>query len=176
MTQEELGELIESHGRSIYGFCFHLAGSREIAEDLYQDTLLTVCERRGHLEKADDGGLRLRNYCLGVAIRQYKNRCRKYARRQTLSLDDGQNGEVEELAGAQTPEQQVLKELDRRRVRAAIDELPMKQRSVLYLFYYAEVPIAEIARLLKIPEGTVKSRLNAARKQLREMIGGNDDE
>ena len=48
--------------------------------------------------------------------------------------------------------------------------LPPEQRAAVVLFYYEDLPIVEISRLLRVPEGTVKSRLNRARQRLRQAL------
>ena len=56
------------------------------------------------------------------------------------------------------------------RLRAALRELPSGARSLLSMFYLDEMPIALIAELLAIPQGTVKSRLHNARGKLKEVL------
>ena len=59
------------------------------------------------------------------------------------------------------------------RVRNAVQSLPTRQRSVVYLFYWMEVPIAEIAELMSMKSGTVKSELYRARQRLAKQMGVN---
>ena len=53
----------------------------------------------------------------------------------------------------------------------AVRALPEDQRLAVLLYYYEDMPVAEIARTLGIAQGTVKSRLSRARKQLKEVLG-----
>ena len=69
----------------------------------------------------------------------------------------------------QVPEQ--MKRLRRREVREAIAKLSRKQRQVVVLFYLGENTIEEVSKLLGIRPGTAKSRLNKARKLLKETLG-----
>ena len=173
MTLEELEKLIELHGTSIYGFCCHLTGDRLMAEDLYQDTLLKAFELRNRIQTADEPAMRLlkeRNYCFGIAIRLYKNLQRRFCRYETQSLDDPESGLGDTLWNSLSPEEILERRTERLRVRAAIDKLPLKQRTVIYLFYYAELSIEEIGNLLKLPEGTVKSRLSRGKENLEKLL------
>ena len=152
MTKSDLEQLIEKHGNDIYRFCFHLTGCRYDADDLYQDTLCKAYEIRKRIEQTDDGPdlLKVRNYCLGIAVRLYKNSYRKRTRQAEESLDDEQNLQA--------------------KVRNSIQALPLKQRTVIYLFYFADLPIKDISALLRIPAGTVKSRLNKAKSTLKNEL------
>ena len=67
-------------------------------------------------------------------------------------------------------EAEVLRAEDRRQVQRAVDTLPEKYRVVVLLYYMEELPLAQIASLLHIPSGTVKSRLHQARKLLRQQL------
>ena len=172
MTRGDMERLLHIYGRSIFGFCCHLTGSRGAGEDLYQETMLKMIEIRNRVPGAseDDELLRARNYCLGIAVRLYRNWARKEARRTHLSLDDEDSGIGYVISSSATPEERYLAEQEYQRVRAAIQSLPEKHRETIYLFYYAGQSIAEIAKTLRIPQGTVKSRLNAAKKMLRKLL------
>ena len=67
-------------------------------------------------------------------------------------------------------EAEVLRAEERRQVQRAVDTLPEKYRVVVLLYYMEELPLAQIASLLHIPSGTVKSRLHQARKLLRQQL------
>ena len=71
---------------------------------------------------------------------------------------------------ADSIETEVLRAEERRLVQRAVDTLPEKYRVVVLLYYMEELPLAQIASLLHIPSGTVKSRLHQARKLLRQQL------
>ena len=168
MTKNELEKLIELHGNEIYQFCYHLTGCREDADDLYQDTLYKAFEIRKKIDNPKDSELKKeRNYCMGIAARLYKNISRKKIRRNEESLDDEQFDYNPEYSSDLNTEETVLKEQVNGYLRKSISELPLKQRKVIYLFYYAEMSVKEISTALRIPEGTVKSRLNTAKNALK---------
>ena len=60
-------------------------------------------------------------------------------------------------------------------LHAAIDRLPEKLRMTVILFYFRDMDITRTAAVLKVPEGTVKSRLNKARKLLKEVLTSETD-
>ena len=67
-------------------------------------------------------------------------------------------------------ETEVLRAEERRQVQRAVYDLPEKYRVVVLLYYMEELPLAQIASVLHIPSGTVKSRLHQARKLLRQQL------
>ena len=79
MTKNDLEQLILKYGDDIYRFCYHLTGSRDDADDLYQDTMCKAYEVRKRIKNPEDDSLlnKERNYCLGIAVRLYKNSYRK---------------------------------------------------------------------------------------------------
>ncbi|MBO4628049.1 MAG: RNA polymerase sigma factor [Lachnospiraceae bacterium] len=172
MTKSDLELLIEKHGNDIYRFCYHLTGSQYDADDLYQDTLCKAYEIRTRIKRLGDGALleKERNYCLGIAIRLYKNSCRKKANHVEESLDNEEKKYSERLASGFKTEENIERKEMLAQIRERIRALPLKQRSVIYLFYFSNLPIKDISSLLHIPVGTVKSRLNKAKSALREDL------
>ena len=172
MTSGETEQLFSMHGRSIYFFCLHLTGNREQGEELFQDTVLKTLELAERI-RPDDDMLQARNYCMGIAVRLYKYRLRKERVHPVLSLDDDTAGIGYRISDDLTPEESLVRKREMQEVRAAIRSLPEKQREVIYLFYYAEMSLQGIAKTLHIPEGTVKSRLNTAKKRLKRLLEDN---
>lgn len=173
MTVFELEQCIAQYGTEVYSFCLHLTGAREWADELYQDTFLTAME---HIEQLhNDAGANLKSYLLSVAIRLWKNKRRKAAWRRRIAPErsmDAPGGEVlmGEAELTDSIETEVLRAEERRQVQCAVDDLPEKYRMVVLLYYMEELPVAQIASLLHVLGGTVKSRLHQARKLLRQQL------
>lgn len=168
MTIQILEQIIERHGKEIYFFCLRLTNKKETAEELYQDTWLYACK---NLDKIDDDR-NVRSYLLSVAIHHWQNQKRKYAWRKRIIPETEYR---EEADGEQVDivEEGLSKYLNLERdqmVRNAIFKLKDKYQIPILLFYMQEMSIKEISSLLKIPVGTVKSRLNYARKYLEKEL------
>ena len=173
MTVFELEQCIERYGKEIYSFCLHLTGVREWADELYQDTFLTAMEHLTQLH--NDAGANPKSYLLSVAIRLWKNKRRKAAWRRRIAPEqsmDAPDGEMltDETELTDSIETEILRAEERRQVQRAVDTLPEKYRMVVLLYYMEELSLAQIASLLHIPLGTVKSRLHQARKLLRQQL------
>ena len=168
MTRRELEKLITVHGKSLYGFCVHLTGRKDAGEELFQETMLQALEHIGRIRATDDLVL-ARNYCMGIAVRQNRLRIRRESAHAEIPFaEDGDiGGNLSDLLAA---EDRFIRIREMREVRSAVRALPEKQREAVILFYYSEMPVKEIAKTLRIPAGTVKSRLNSAKKALRKLL------
>ena len=162
-------QCIKEYGRDIYSFCRHLTRSQQDADDLYQDTFLKAMELQEKLIWQDNP----KSYLLSVTVRLWKNRRRKVAWRNRIapivSLTEKQDVEpVCEMKSS--PEEACLAEEEKRLVQGAVDKLPEKLKICILLFYMEQLSVAQIAKVLHLPEGTVKSRLYQARKLLEKEL------
>ncbi len=184
MTNSELEQCIEAFGKDIYSFCIKLTGNREEADELYQDTFLKALEQREKLDMCGNP----KSYLLSVAIRLWKNKRRKAAWRKrilkeqglleegrqfTKGLDSGLSPDTENFFFAKQeagPEEWVLEQEKLRLLQKCVDCLPQRQKIIVLLYYMEELSISQIGLALRIPEGTVKSRLFQARKKLQKEM------
>lgn len=169
MTRFELEQCIHEYGKEIYSFCKHLTCSRQEADDLYQDTFLKAVE----LQQKIDWQENPKSFLLSVAVRIWKNRKRKAAWRNRIAPTEVliEERDVEENCDTEASlEESYIIQEESRIVRSAVDKLSEKLRMCVLLFYMEELSIPQIAKVLKIPQGTVKSRLYQARKQLEKEL------
>lgn len=169
MTKAELAECIDAYGTDIYSFCAYLTGSRQEAEDLYQDTFLKAVELHETI-RADQNP---KSYLLAVAVRIWKNKRRKFAwRKRIAQVQTWTEQQDAQSCGAveQSAEEQYLHGADVQAVRDAVEALPDRYRIAVLLFYMEGLTVAQIAAVMQIPEGTVKSRLYHARRILEKEL------
>lgn len=168
MDASDLSNIVDQHGRAIYSFCYYLANNKADTEDLYQETFLKALE----LSHKIDINKNPKNYIISIAVRLWKNKCRKRARRQKLvePYDFNDDALSTSETNSKTPEDITLSNELSSLVRAATNYLDDKMKIPLYMFYTAEMSIEEIAKALRIPKGTVKSRLHNARKSIKNTL------
>lgn len=170
MTVTQFESLLTAHGNAILGFCRHLTGNEVSAQDLYQDTLLKAFSKLSKIRcDTTEEMLSAKNYLIGIAVRLYQNQKRRKMNYETAFTDAVEDTLLSEENVIDASEQKELYIA----VRQAVDALPEKLRIVTFLFYYADMGLPEIARQLKLPQGTVKSRLNRARASIREHLKEN---
>ena len=144
----------------------HLTKEKGSADDLYQDTFLEAMKKLAVIRYEDNP----KSYLLSVAIRLWKNRVRKFAWRNRIAPQVGETA-LEQEGGA-TPDvsEKAVANEERGMLWKAVDALDDRYRIPLLLYYMEEQSVAELAELLSIPQGTVKSRLHKARQLLEKEL------
>lgn len=167
MTIQELEQCISFYGKDIYSFCIHLTNSRELADDLYQDTFLEVMKKIADINSKANP----KSYILSIAVRIWKNKQRKAAWRNRIAPTCSDDSLTEVLVAAEDDllEKVVSKE-EYQMLWEAINRLSDHLRIPVLLYYMEELSVAEIAKLLSLPQGTIKSRLFKARKNLEKEL------
>jgi RNA polymerase sigma-70 factor (ECF subfamily) len=170
---EAFGVLVRRYERELYGYLRRYLGDNDLAEDVFQNTFLQVFAKCGQYE----AGRPVRPWLYTIATHQAIDAMRRRGRQQALSLDRNQrelpDGEIRSLVDLVEskdidPSGVVEAEERRERVRATVNQLPEFLRQVVILAYYQGLKYREIAEILDIPVGTVKSRLHAALVKLQE--------
>ncbi|MEO3821545.1 sigma-70 family RNA polymerase sigma factor [Plantactinospora sp. B24E8] len=161
--QRAFTELYARHGRALLAYAEGLLADRGRAEEAVQDTLLALWRGAGSFE----GRSTVRTWLFGICRRQALNRL---PGRQPVCVPVEAAAEV--AAAEPGPEAVVVARADARAVAAALAGLPAGHREVLDLAFGAGLAQAEIAEVLGIPVGTVKSRLFHARASLARALPG----
>ncbi len=146
-----------------------MARQPDVADDLLQETLLRVWTRA---EQWDGRGT-VKSWLFRVATNLALNDLRNRKRRREQSLESGDADSADDAPPAwmldtatPTPEQCALQSEESHRLRRLVAGLPEARRAMLRLVYEEDMELRDVADLLDIPEGTVKSRLYHARKHL----------
>lgn len=168
MNVTELERCIELYGKDIYAFCRQLTYSQQEADELYQDTFLKAMELIHKINMQENP----KSYLLSIALRLCRNRRRKYVRRKQIAEIESLTEEKQDVEQESeiSLEDEVLERERAAEVRKAVQQLDEKYRLPVYLYYMEELSLQEIAKVLKIPKGTVKSRLYQARELLRKRL------
>ena len=167
MNRSQLEQCIRDYGKDLYAFCCRITQNVQEAEELYQDTFLKAMELLHSMEYENNP----KSYLLSIALRLWKNKKRKYAWRNRIAGMTELTPEIVDREAAENlPEEEMIQREINIRVRKAVAGLEEKYRLPIYLFYTAELSVKEISRILKLPQGTVKTRLYHARKILKEEL------
>lgn len=170
---ESFGVLVRRYEWELYGYLRRYLGDATLAEDVFQNTFLQLYKKAHQYE----AGRPVRPWLYTIATHQAIDALRRNARHQSVSLDQNReelpNGEVHSLVdmletGGPGPVERAQGEERRESIRASVDQLPELFRQVVVLAYYQGLKYREIADILDIPVGTVKSRLHAALAKLQE--------
>lgn len=161
-------ELIERHERRVYRLLYRMMGNREDAEDLTQETFLSL-HRHGHRFRAES---RFSTFIYRVAANAALNRRRALGRgRQRVEKLKTRNDAGDDLpASPRNPEDAVHGGEVSVHVRVALERLSPALRMPVILYDIEGLAYGEIAKVLGVAEGTVKSRIHRARQALRQEL------
>ncbi len=159
-------ELVKRYSHELFHFLVRFTGGIAAAEDILQEAFLQV-----HLSARDfDPSRRFKPWLFTIAANKARDMMRGRARRPEVSLDatveddsDGGQRFSDFLAApSESPTRSVEQDEQRRIVRRTVEQMPDHLREALILGYYHKMPYKDMAEILGIPLGTVKSRLHAA--------------
>jgi RNA polymerase sigma-70 factor (ECF subfamily) len=171
--EEAFGALVRRYERELFGYLRRYLGDGNLADDVFQNTFLQLYTKIGQYE----AGRPVRPWLYTIATHQAIDALRRNGRHQAISLDQNReelpDGEIRTLlelleTRGPGPVERVQTEETREQVRESVDRLPEFLRQVVVLAYYQGLKYREIAEILGIPVGTVKSRLHAALVKLQE--------
>ena len=163
-------QLLLEHQKNVYNLCYRMAGNPDDAMDLSQETFLRAWRCLDQYQFASAFSTWLYRLCSNICI----DFLRKRRRQQTVPLTfEDADGEEQTYAvpdPAPLPEEQVELKLTRETLAAAMAQLLPEHRAVLQLRVVNEMSYEQIADVLDIQIGTVKSRLSRARNQLKKIL------
>ncbi len=159
--RDALEALYQRYQRPLFRYLLQLTTDRQLAEELLQDTLVAVWKAAGEFQ----GRSSVRTWLIGIARRQAHNALR----RSTPPVADP--AELEEMAADDPdPESAALAAADREALARALAHLAPLHREVIVLTFVHGLSYQELADVLGIPVGTVKSRLSNAKRALSRAI------
>ncbi len=147
-----LERMVEKYSDMIYRLALVRTKSKENSEDVYQEVFLRLAKKLPEFENEEHE----KAWLIRVTINCSKNLLNsKYLKYKS---------EMKENITFETKE--------RHDIYYAVQELPLKYRTIIHLYYYENYKINEISKILKTNENTIKTRLARAREKLKEKIEG----
>ncbi len=163
-------ELYEQYGRYIYHLCLKLTRNKEEAEDVMQDVWVKVIRYEDKLADIDN----IKGWLTTICMNTFRDRYRKTVRTNEHMVYQPSTLDVSILdlvpSTALTPGEMAEKKDVQFLVREKIEQLDAIYKRTIEYFYIEQYSLNEIAALMKVSIGTVKSRLFRARNYLKEMI------
>ena len=150
MTRETFSNLILDSEPTLYRVAMSMLRNEKDCEDAVQTAVLTAFEKLGTLKHEE--------YFKTWLVRILINVCNKQLKSAAKTIELHDTDITSDSAEASTE------------IRMAIESLPVKIRQVVVLYYIEQFTVKEIKQILKIPEGTVKSRLSKGRKLMKNYL------
>lgn len=171
-SEKDFELLVKRYERELYTFLRRFLGDTQQAEDVFQSTFLSVHLRIDQFES----GRRFRPWLYAIASNKAIDFMRRNRRHQLVSLDSkissatSDDSILQQLSGdEQTPDTLASQNETRDQVRAAVGELNDSTQQLIQLAFYQGLKYSDIAEILEIPLGTVKSRVFTAIRKLNQI-------
>ncbi len=158
------------HADALYNFSYHLTGNEEDANDLFQEALLKAWRFIARYEEGTNAKAWLFTIAKNAFINEYRKRVRTPNRVELQDYITHQDKEDTPLTGSLDMRQEMFQFLMGDEVTMAINQLAVDFRTVILLSDVEDFTYEEIAKILDIPIGTVRSRLHRARNMLKTKL------
>jgi len=164
--EDAFRELVSRYKNSLYAFLRRFLNRQELVEDVFQETFLQLYISKESFDMTRP----LRPWLFTIAANKAKDALRKMQRQSSIELGaiaDAGDVSIDDVVNLldsykTTPVEEVSKDETARRVREIIANMPEKLRGILILAYFEQFSYKQMAEILSIPIGTVKSRLHTA--------------
>lgn len=154
MTENEFISAVKQNNKRIYLIALSITQNSSDAEDVMQNVFLKLWK----YNKPFNDSEHLKKWLTAVSVNESRDYMRNPFRKRKLPLDDAVN-----IA--------VLDKTQNIDLFKAIMSLDTKERTIIHLFYYEDMSVADISQILKLKESAVKTRLFRARKKLKAILG-----
>ncbi len=165
---QALEELYADTRQMVYFTALGIVKNEQDAQDLVQDIYMKAFQNLSRLESESA----FLTWLKTIATNTCKNYCKK--KKPALFQDHDEEdfilGKVEEVSEDFLPQEYVEQAEKRRSVQEIIGGLPDAQRMAVMLYYFDELPLSEVSSIMETSDGTTKSRLNYARKQIKTKV------
>ncbi len=169
---EVFEELVARYEHQMYRVAYRLTGNHDDAQDLIQDALFEALRNFHGFER----GTRFDRWLYRIMTNRHIDRIRREGRLPVLSLDQGQDSAEgretgwDVAADGSDPADMVVEEVLDERIQQALNELPGEYRQAVVLADLEGLSYEEMAKVLRCPIGTVRSRLHRGRCLLRQKL------
>ena len=161
--EDLIDEIMNKYGQEVLQLVYSYVNNKEVAEDLTQD-IFVKCYKSLHTYK---GNSNLKTWLWRIAINHCKDYLKSWYNKKVIVTEDES---AYTFVQHDSVEQTVIQNAEDSRLASAVMSLPIKYREVIYLFYYEELSIKEIAIVIDVKENTIKTRLKKAKELLKKGL------
>ena len=166
-------DLVRKYEKQVYNFAYRLTGNYDDANDVAQDAFLRVFNAIGSFR----GDASFSTWLFRITTNVFLDERKRAKAHPQASLDEylelGESSVTRQIEDPSPTPEAVLEESERAQILSnAVSDLPEYQRAMITLYHGQQKSYEEIAEIMDLPIGTVKSRLNRARLALKEKLSG----
>ncbi|QCR34492.1 RNA polymerase subunit sigma-70 [Lysinibacillus sp. SGAir0095] len=154
-------EVVDQYGDYLLRIAYTYVKDERIAQEIIQDVIFTYYRKQEQFR----GEASLKTYLTKITIHRSYDYLRSWKNKGDLVLD-----RIFTKGKTKSVEKRIIEQEEKLEITRAVLSLKVKLREVIFLYYYSEHTIKEIAEVLNIPQSTIKSRLQKARSELRDKL------
>ncbi|MBL5769006.1 RNA polymerase sigma factor [Heyndrickxia sporothermodurans] len=171
MTKEQqktadIESFIKTHGKALLNYIYSMMKKWEVAEDIYQETLLSAFISYDSFEYRSS----FKNWLFKIASNKCKDEWKKQKVQQRLI--EGKQESIEQIVMQDETEKTVMEKSLQEELMKKIDELPNKYQQSLMLYYFHDYSMKDISTKTALPLSTVKTHLKRGKERLRRKVVG----
>ncbi|WP_462413579.1 sigma-70 family RNA polymerase sigma factor [Neobacillus sp. Marseille-QA0830] len=156
-------QLMELHGQGLLYLVYSYVGNKELAQDLTQEIFVKCYQKLDQYNQKSS----LKTWVWRIAINHCKDYLKSWHNRHVIVSEEKAMGGG---SHKEAVENQVIQKLEDEQLAVAVMSLPDNYREVVYLYYFEDLSIKEIAYLTKNNQNTIKTRLKRAKVLLKECL------
>ena len=160
----DIENLIRQYGNDVLRTAYMYVKDNHTAEDIFQEVFIKVNQKLSTFE----GNSSIKTWIMRITINTCKDYLKSAWNRRVIPMMEYQEDQIISDTDFDSVESQDTNDI----IKAAVLSLPAKYKDVVLCVYYNEMTIAEAAIVLRVAEGTVKSRLSRARQKLKSALEG----
>ena len=167
---DAFGLLVERYQNKIYNLCLRMCGNEDDAFDLTQDAFVRAWRNLGGFQFESAFSTWLFRLSSNICLDFLRAKKRRAAVSLTVSDEEDEESQLDLPDPGKSPEEAVIAAEDRNLLTQALNSLPTDHRQIIVMRAIDDLSYSQIAEILGIQEGTVKSRLSRARTALRNKL------
>nr|WP_246569977.1 sigma-70 family RNA polymerase sigma factor [Lentibacillus saliphilus] len=160
-----MDDIMTHYGQDILQLVYSYVKDQDVAEDLTQEIFIK-CYNALHTFK---GTSTIRTWLWRIAINHCKDYLKSWYNRNVFTSEHDEVFDTADAHNERVEETVLQKDADEQLIASVLD-LPIKYREVIYLFYFEELPIKEMAHVIGAKENTIKTRLKRAKELLKDRL------
>lgn len=169
--QDAVEILIERYKNSLYKLCCHLTLNRYDADDLFQETWVRLVKNICYYDEIKPFAAWLYSICTNLYKDRYRSKKRWLSKIKDYFTNDKKEEEMDNIAAdSSLPDEQIIDKYNSDVIRKCVNMLDDTYRLPIILYYFKELSYSDVALVLDIPLGTVKSRLSMGKKKLKQLM------
>lgn len=166
----EIERLIDSYGDDVLRVAYIYVKDKHKAEDIFQEVFIKIFKKY-HTFKGNSSE---KTWIMRITVNVCKDYFKSFWVKRVL-LNSDREEDIEsysEKYNSESLDDSIIKSIESRELLGEVMNLSLKYKEVIILYYYQQLTTKEISEMLKLPEGTIRTRLFRARELLKKNISG----